>query len=166
MSRRLVSIKRYLSVVPDEVHSTVLAAVFNHALRGQEVIARFDEVEGKSLRLRIDDVPCALDFRFERGRLRAARRARPDVTIAGDLSALLKLAARTQDPDTLFFTRQLTIEGETETGLHIKNLLDSLEYDMEAHLDAVLPVPVSRVAKRLSHLAERSVPDLKRRIFH
>ncbi|EXJ09542.1 ubiquinone anaerobic biosynthesis accessory factor UbiT [Nitrincola nitratireducens] len=38
------------------------------------------------------------------------------------------MAKRTEDPDSLFFQRQLSIEGDTELGLGIKNLLDSLEW--------------------------------------
>jgi predicted lipid carrier protein YhbT len=32
------------------------------------------------------------------------------------------IAARKQDPDTLFFQRRLVIEGDTELGLYVKNL--------------------------------------------
>ncbi len=42
-----------------------------------------------------------------------------------------------------FFQRRLAVEGETETGLHLKNLLDGWEYDLPAHLRAVLPGPVA-----------------------
>jgi len=54
--------------------------------------------------------------------------ASADVRFQGDLYAYLKLIFRQEDPDTLFFNRQLAIEGDTELGLAIKNLLDSLEY--------------------------------------
>jgi len=53
--------------------------------------------------------------------------ASADVRFHGDLYAYLKLFFRQEDPDTLFFNRLLTIEGDTELGLGIKNLLDSLE---------------------------------------
>jgi len=54
--------------------------------------------------------------------------ASADVRFHGDMHAYLKLFFRQEDPDTLFFNRQLTIEGDTELGLAIKNLLDSLEF--------------------------------------
>jgi predicted lipid carrier protein YhbT len=51
-----------------------------------------------------------------------------DVSFRGELHAYLKLLARQEDPDTLFFKRQLTIEGNTELGLAIKNLLDAIDW--------------------------------------
>nr|WP_232370200.1 SCP2 sterol-binding domain-containing protein [Xenorhabdus lircayensis] len=39
------------------------------------------------------------------------------------------LAARWENPDTLFFQRRLQIEGNTELGLHVKNLTDSIELE-------------------------------------
>lgn len=34
-----------------------------------------------------------------------------------------------EDPDSLFFQRRLRIEGDTELGLEVKNLMDSLDLD-------------------------------------
>ncbi|OGA74158.1 MAG: hypothetical protein A3G81_12825 [Betaproteobacteria bacterium RIFCSPLOWO2_12_FULL_65_14] len=49
-----------------------------------------------------------------------------DVTIRASLPDYLALALRQEDPDTLFFTRRLVLEGDTALGLEIKNALDSL----------------------------------------
>jgi predicted lipid carrier protein YhbT len=35
---------------------------------------------------------------------------------------------RQEDPDTLFFNRTLDIEGDTELGLIVKNMLDAVEW--------------------------------------
>ena len=51
---------------------------------------------------------------------------RPDVTVRAHLSDYLALALRAEDPDTLFFSRRLVIEGDTELGLVVKNALDAL----------------------------------------
>jgi len=51
-----------------------------------------------------------------------------DVSFRGECHAYLKLLTRQEDPDTLFFNRQLTIEGDTELGLAIKNLLDAIDW--------------------------------------
>ncbi len=50
-----------------------------------------------------------------------------DASIRGNIKSFLQLAARSEDPDTLFFQRELIIEGDTELGLQVKNLLDRLE---------------------------------------
>jgi len=39
---------------------------------------------------------------------------------------------REEDPDTLFFNRKLVIEGDTELGLIVKNLLDSIDWSHTA----------------------------------
>lgn len=52
-----------------------------------------------------------------------------DVCIRGDFKSFILLAAQKEDPDTLFFQRDLVIEGDTDLGLEIKNLLDSLELE-------------------------------------
>ena len=166
MARSISTMKKLLATVPGGVHSRVLATLFNHALKGQDVTDRFEEIEGKSVQLTITDLPCTLHFRFERGSLRLCGERNGDVVIAGDLGAFLMLAAREEDPDTLFFTRQLTIEGETETGLHIKNLLDSMDYDLNAHFDAVLPPPLAAMAKRVSRRVEGPLLVIREKLLH
>lgn len=52
----------------------------------------------------------------------------PDLSLRANLSAFLQLLARQEDPDTLFFNRQLSIEGDTELGLIVKNMLDAVEW--------------------------------------
>lgn len=51
------------------------------------------------------------------------------VTISGNSRDFFLLITRQEDPDTLFFQRRLLLEGDIETGLHIKNLLDTLDID-------------------------------------
>jgi predicted lipid carrier protein YhbT len=55
--------------------------------------------------------------------------AEADVSFSADASDLLMIAARKQDPDTLFFQRRLVIEGDTELGLYVKNLMDAIELE-------------------------------------
>ena len=142
----LTPLKVPLRLLPDALHTEVLARVFNHLLRGQAIAARLGELEGKTICLDITDAPCRLHFRIQNGRLRPSGAGRADVSIRGTLADFLDLAARREDPDTLFFHRRLCIEGDTETGLHVKNLLDALDYDIEAHVRAVLVAPLADLA--------------------
>ena len=48
-------------------------------------------------------------------------------SISGNVKEFILLASRKEDPDTLFFQRRLSIEGDTELSLGLKNLIDSLE---------------------------------------
>ena len=70
----------------------------------------------------------------------------PDLTISATARDFLLLLSRREDPDTLFFSRRLVSEGDTELGLTVKNLLDAL--DPEAVLQR-LPMPMARAARQL-----------------
>lgn len=56
----------------------------------------------------------------ENDKLIVSQNAEADVSFSADASDLLMIAARKQDPDTLFFQRRLVIEGDTELGLYVK----------------------------------------------
>jgi len=57
-----------------------------------------------------------------------ALRSTPEVTIRACAWDYYRLARRLEDPDTLFFSRRLTIEGDTELGLLVKNSLDAIDW--------------------------------------
>ena len=48
--------------------------------------------------------------------------------VAEVLAALRGRGLRLEDPDTLFFSRRLVIEGDTELGLALKNALDAASW--------------------------------------
>jgi predicted lipid carrier protein YhbT len=51
----------------------------------------------------------------------------PDLTISASAHDFVLLAQRKEDPDTLFFSRRLAMEGDTELGLMVKNTIDAIE---------------------------------------
>jgi predicted lipid carrier protein YhbT len=55
---------------------------------------------------------------------------KPDVVFSGTVDALVLMASQKVDPDTLFFNRKLSITGDTELGLEIKNLFDQFELEL------------------------------------
>ncbi|RKZ49427.1 MAG: hypothetical protein DRQ48_03005 [Gammaproteobacteria bacterium] len=144
-----------LRVIPDEIHTQIISRCINHMLRGQELKKRLWELEGKSVCINIKDAQSQFHFLIQGGHLKSASDTISNVTITGNTEDFWKLATQKEDPDTLFFRRSLNIEGETETGVHIKNIMDSLEYDWDAHFDDVLLPPVARMAKHLADKARR-----------
>lgn len=52
-----------------------------------------------------------------------------DVSFSGYSRDLVLLASRREDADTLFFQRRLKIEGDTELGLQVKNLIDAIDLE-------------------------------------
>ena len=76
-----------------------------------------------------------------------ALRGAPEVTIRACAWDYYRLARRLEDPDTLFFSRRLTLDGDTELGLLVKNTLDAIDW-------ARLTGPLGPVIDRLRRLAE------------
>ena len=70
----------------------------------------------------------------------------PDLTVSATARDFLLLLSRREDPDTLFFSRRLVSEGDTELGLTVKNLLDALDPEAVLHQ---LPPLLARAAQRL-----------------
>ena len=120
--------------------SELFARLFNHWARGQAICGALEALEGKRVRIRLTDAPLQLNLRVTGGALKAAAgREEPHVILRGRCADFARLATRAEDPDTLFFQRRLSLEGETETGVAIKNALDALEWDWRRHLQALVP---------------------------
>lgn len=135
-----------LRLIPATVHNEVIAVLCSHFMRGQPIVERLYELDGKNLRLQLTDLDIELFFFFCDGSLKRGGNRHWDVSIAGTLEDFMLLATRKEDPDTLFFNRRLCIEGDTETGLYLKNLLDALEFDWQAHVSDVTGYPVPKTA--------------------
>ena len=117
--------------LPQWPHSLALATALDVARRAGMLPAdRVSELEGRTFRVSVLDAGGVADFTVVRGRFRPvlAPAAKPDLHFLANLSAFLQLLARQEDPDTLFFNRQLAIEGDTELGLMAKNMLDAVEW--------------------------------------
>lgn len=82
----------------------------------------------KKLRIHVRDVRLTFDFAWTGQRFAAcARQQATDLVLSASAHDFLRLAQRQEDPDTLFFSRRMSIEGDTELGLVVKNALDALE---------------------------------------
>jgi predicted lipid carrier protein YhbT len=82
----------------------------------------------KKLRIHVRDARLTFDFSWTGERFSACPGGgQADLTISANAYDFLQLAQRREDPDTLFFSRRLSMEGDTELGLVVKNALDALE---------------------------------------
>lgn len=70
-----------------------------------------------------------------------------DAHITGSLAALVGLVHGVWDGDALFFSRDLTVEGDTSAVLALRNAIDDAELDIGAEL-AGLTGPLSGLAAR------------------
>ncbi len=82
----------------------------------------------KKMRIHVRDARLTFDFTCTGERFIACQKQQGvDLTISASAQDFLRLAQREEDPDTLFFSRRLSMEGDTELGLVVKNALDALE---------------------------------------
>jgi len=134
MKPPLWPMKLALRGVPDTVHARLLSYAFNHLLQGQCFRSRLQMLQGKRLWLTITDVGSTLRFRIQDCRFKPDHLlSNPEIHISGELVDFQLLASRKEDPDTLFFARRLSMEGNTEDGLYLKNMLDAMEFDTDVH---------------------------------
>ena len=132
----LVFISRHLPEMPP---SFALATALNLARPKLWPDEDFSWMSGKTVRLAISDLDRGVTVHFDGERFGCTSQP-ADVTLGASLADYLILARRQEDPDTLFFQRRLTIEGDTEVGLALKNLLDATDV---SSLIEMLPAPVA-----------------------
>lgn len=85
------------------------------------------ELVDKRIKLQVSDMGITLAFRATPDGFVPCGLDSADLTIAATAQDFYSLALRREDPDTLFFARRLTMEGDTELGLLVKNTLDALD---------------------------------------
>ena len=117
--------------LPQFPHSVNLALALNAAKRlGVLPEETLEQIEDKRFCVTVLDTGMVADFTYRGGAFRPLwnTAGMPDLQFAAPLAAYLQMVSRQEDPDTLFFNRTLSIEGDTELGLRVKNMLDALEW--------------------------------------
>jgi predicted lipid carrier protein YhbT len=140
-----------LAIVPDRVHSTAIVTVLNRIFASALRDGDLDYLQGRLVCIHVRDMQLNFCITLRQGRLVPGMEMyMPDLSISGNLHAFLLLAARREDTDTLFFQRRLCMEGDTELGLEVKNMLDGMDVD-----SLWLPRHISNMAQRALPLYER-----------
>ena len=126
-----------------------MTGVLSHVVRRALADGDMDFLRGRILAVHIREMgrPWLFGLEGERLAMYPAGHA-PAATIRGSARDFLLMAARRRDPDTLFFQRRIVVEGDTELGLAVKNLLDSLD-------PSELPRPLEWGLQRAADLADR-----------
>ena len=140
-----------LSRLPAYPGSLLFVSALNVALRPQLATDVTAMLVGKRLRLRVTDAQWAFDFEWRKDRFSATQNTgEADLTISASAHDFVLLARRLEDPDTLFFSRRLSMEGDTELGLLVKNTLDAIELPI-LNLESLKPTQVlSQLKARFS----------------
>ncbi|HBR2346367.1 TPA: SCP2 domain-containing protein [Klebsiella pneumoniae] len=118
-----------VKLAPFSLKRQVLEQVLGWQFRQALAEGELEFLEGRWLSIHVRDIGLLWYTSVVDGRLVVSQQADADVSFSADASDLLMIAARKQDPDTLFFQRRLVIEGDTELGLYVKNLMDAIELE-------------------------------------
>ena len=118
-----------VKLAPFALKRQVLEQVLGWQFRQALAEGELEFLEGRGVRIHVRDIGLLWYPSVVEGRLVVSQQADADVSFSADASDLLMIAARKQDPDTLFFQRRLVIEGDTELGLYVKNLMDAIELE-------------------------------------
>ncbi len=140
-----------LSRLPAYPGSLLFVAALNLALAKKLAPDVTQLLLAKKLRLRVTDAQWAFDFEWVNNKFTASQNTgAADLTISASAYDFMLLARRQEDPDALFFSRRLCMEGDTELGLLVKNTIDAIELPT-LNLDQFKPAQVlARLRARLA----------------
>lgn len=119
-------LRAVFSLLPHYPASAVFAALLTLQVGEQIGASVMPELLGKKIRLCIKDAGVTLLFEAGPDGFFACSGSDADLTVTATAQDFLALALRREDPDTLFFSRRLLMEGDTELGLLLKNTLDGM----------------------------------------
>jgi O2-independent ubiquinone biosynthesis accessory factor UbiT len=154
---------RVMGVLPAAPLELICNAVMVSVLtRYPGIQQRLGEHAGKSFAVDPIDCPFAfvLEPRHDKPRLRVVSSLGPgghDARISGAALVLLGLLDGTYDGDALFFTRDLTIEGDTAAVLALRNAIEDAELD---------PGRILGVPERMSPLIGGGLRDAANALRH
>ncbi|MDE2165286.1 MAG: SCP2 sterol-binding domain-containing protein [Alphaproteobacteria bacterium] len=162
---RSASLRFALTSVPMVLVDTALATLARvMARRHPGLVARLAASAGAKILIEFSDAPCALLLVIEEApkppTLRLATgvdRKTATATVAGRVDRLMDLLDGRVDGDTMFFSRDLFIDGDTSAILLLRNALDSEEVDLfDDALDLLGPFsrPARRVRRHIAALAQ------------
>ncbi|MGC0154897.1 ubiquinone anaerobic biosynthesis accessory factor UbiT [Chromobacterium vaccinii] len=118
---------RLLSRLPAAPPSRLLAAALNRLIDSGALPADASLLAGKRFALELRDAGLTLRLAADERGFRAGS-GQADLRLSASCADFARLLLREEDPDTLFFQRRLIVEGDTELGLLVKNLLDSIDW--------------------------------------
>ncbi|AHE98233.1 ubiquinone anaerobic biosynthesis accessory factor UbiT [Thioalkalivibrio paradoxus] len=138
-----------LGALPPPLMEALVARATQHLLAEALEDGSLELLEGRVLAVTVTDPTLRMRFTLDRGHLRSAHAGRADVTVTASADDFLLLVAQRTDPDTLFFHRRLRLSGNTELGLAVKNVLDTIDLSwMPAPLKALLDRAADGVEQR------------------
>lgn len=143
-----------LSKVPFAAKAALIKPMLSLLLADEAKAGELDFLTGQWVGIEVKDLGLCFEVSFD-GAIKIQAPARPQVQFSANSRELLLIAAGKEDPDTLFFQRRLTIEGDTELGLMVKNMLLAIDL---GRLPAPVKTSLNQLANALVALEQRAEP--------
>ncbi|MEW6981880.1 SCP2 domain-containing protein [Colwelliaceae bacterium 6471] len=145
-----------LTIVPHSIQKSALLPALHSVFSDAIADGDFEFLQDKWLKITITDLNLHWWLSFANNKLIMGQPSdciEQDVSFSASGDDLLLIAGRKQDPDTLFFQRRLKIEGDTELGLEVKNLIDAIDLEQ-------LPSSIHTLVDRCASLLQLTKDEL------
>lgn len=123
-----------IKLLPRKLHGYALSKLLNQLFKREMNEGELDFLEGRTVRIDVSDAGLSYAISMREGMFVEAGAMPVDLTVTGTVYDYLLLITNREDPDTLFFQRHLTMDGDTGLGVHLKNMLAAVEMEQ-------LPLP-------------------------
>lgn len=134
--------------LPQRLQRRLLERAVATALAAPVASGTLDFMQGRRIGIEVTDLGLRWTLELRGGRLVAVDDP-AEASVRGSATDLLRLAARLEDADTLFFQRRLVLTGDTELGLTARNVLDRLPWES-------VPLALRIVLNRAARLASEA----------
>ncbi|WP_113906878.1 ubiquinone anaerobic biosynthesis accessory factor UbiT [Aliidiomarina celeris] len=131
-----------LKITPQWITFNSIERALNLFFKPECTAGDLDFITNQAVRIEVSDLNLQFVVALQAQKLKVhSAHFAHAATFRGNSQDLLLLMTQHVDPDTLFFRRRLSIQGDTELALELKNLLDTIELE-------------SRLPKRLVHMTK------------
>jgi O2-independent ubiquinone biosynthesis accessory factor UbiT len=131
--RRLPPPQRWaplLALLPQRLRQRAFERAAMHVLATAFAAGAFADLRSRRIGIEVEDLGLRFVVEVLEHRLVVLDPvAMPESCVRGTLTDLLQMVSRRADADTLFFQRRLTLTGDVDLGLRLRNLLDQLPWE-------------------------------------
>ncbi|KOR33401.1 hypothetical protein TI05_01260 [Achromatium sp. WMS3] len=118
-----------MQLLPQEVRYKIAAQILNMIFHKERNQGDLDFLENHQVRIALADANLDVLITLKNRQIYPITKDEtPELTISGTIYDYLLLIAGREDPDTLFFQRRLSMQGDTGLGVHLKNFLAAIDY--------------------------------------
>ncbi len=118
-----------LKLLPRKLHGYALSKILNQVFKRDMAEGELAFLEGRTVSIHVVDAGLRYSVSMREGSFVEAGGQASDLSVSGSVYDYLLLVTGREDPDTLFFQRHLTLDGDTGLGVHLKNMLAAIEME-------------------------------------